>query len=473
MSVRRGSSRPASALAPIQSIAVLPLENFSRDPEQEYFADGMTEELITDLAQIGALRVISRTSVMTYKGTKKRVPEIGRELNVDAVLEGSVQRSGQRVRITAQLVRAATDQHLWAKSYERDLRDVLALQSEVAGEVAREIRAALTPEEKARLSRPRPLDPEVHELYLRGRYQLSKAASQEDIRKGINNFERALAKDPGYAPAYAGLADGWAALSDFYLPPWETMPKAGAAARKALELDETLAEAHASLGGVLFSYDWKWPEAEREFRRAIELNPGYAEAHHWYGISLIALGRQGEGITELRRARSLDPLSLPVNFDVGFGLFLARQSGEAVEQFRKVIEIEPAFAWAHVGLALANSALGRFDEAVTEAEEGIKLDDSPLMRATACGAIAIAGRRERARELLAELKEVSKTRYVCPYEIGVVHLNLGERDEAFRYLEQGFRDRSICMPLTKIDPRLDSVRSDPRYIDLVKRLAFP
>jgi serine/threonine protein kinase/tetratricopeptide (TPR) repeat protein len=458
--------------APIRSIAVLPLDNFSKDPDQEYFADGMTEELITDLSQIGSLRVISRTSAMTYKGTKKRVPEIGRELGVDAVLEGSVQKSGGRVRITAQLVRAATDQHLWAKSYERDLRDVLALQTEVARAVAGEIRATLTPTERARLNGARPVDPEVQDLYLQGRYHLNQAGEPE-IRKAIACFEQVLEKEPGNARACSGIADAWLSLSDFYVPPWEAMPKARDAARKAVALDETLAEAHASLGAVLFNYDWKWAEAEAEFRRAIGLNAGYAEAHHWYGNELVWVGRTEEGLAEIELAVRLDPRALFLGFDAGLDYFVARKNEQALDQFRRLVAIDPGFGWAHTGLGLAFQQLGQPAQAAAEAEKGIALDDSPLMQATACGVLAASGERDRAREVLARLVEVSRTRYLCPYEIGIVHLNLGDRDAAYRSFEKGFHDRSICMPLMKFDPRLDSIRSDPRYLDLVRRMGFP
>jgi serine/threonine-protein kinase len=461
-----------AASGPIQSIAVLPLENFSHDPEQEYFADGMTEELITNLAQIGSLRVISRTSAMAYKGTKKRVPEIGRELNVDAVLEGSVQRAGQRVRITAQLVRVATDQHLWARSYERDLKDVLGLQSDVAQAVAREVRAAVTPEERARLARARPVDPEVHELYLQGRQHVSMSVEKE-LRSAIALFERGLAKDPNDARCWAGLADAWAGLSDLYLPPMEAMPKAREAAQKALRLDDSLSDAHASLGFVYTTYDWKWAEAEEELRRALELNPGYAVAHDWYGWLLAALGRRTECSRESRLARELDPLSPMLQSDAGWVAMVSRQPDEAIGPLRRAIEIEPAFGLAHATLAIVNAQKGLRSDALAEARKAQEVDHSLLVLAMTGGAIAIAGDKTGAREVLERLKEISKTRYVCPYEVGVIYVCLGEKDEAFRWLEKGYEARSACMPFTKVDPRLDPIRSDPRYADLLRRLAFP
>ena len=468
-------SRILGGAAPgrIQSLAVLPLENLSRDPEQNYFADGMTEALITDLAQIRSLRVISRTSVMGYRATKKPLPQIGRELNVDAVLEGSVQRSGGRVRITAQLIEASTDRHVWAKSYERDLRDVLSLQSEVAQAVAGEIQAAVTPAEKSRLAKARPVDPAVHELDLRGRYQLNNAASEQDIRKAIGLFQQSLTKDPGDAPAHVGLAYGYASLTDFYLPPRETMPPARAAAIRALELDETLADAHVALGFIHTAYDWEWSAAEKEFRRALELAPNFADAHDGYSSYLTVVGRSEEAMAEIRRARELDPLSVSIHSNALVNLFMLKRYAEALERGRMIFELDPNNGFAHTQLALVYVQLGRRSEAISEAEKGIQSFDSPLNHATAGTVLAAVGERDRARRLLADLMEVSKKRYVCPFEIGIIHLGLGEKDEAFRWLEKGYQDRSICMQYAKQDPRLTPLHGDPRYEDLMRRLAFP
>jgi TolB-like protein/Tfp pilus assembly protein PilF len=464
-------SRGATS-GPIQAIAVLPLENFSRDPEQEYFADGMTEELITELAQIRSLRVISRTSAMAYKGTKKQIPEIGRELHVDAVLEGSVQRAGQRVRVTAQLVRAGTDEHIWAKSYERDLKDILSLQNEVAKAVALEVQAAVTPQEQARLASARAVDPEVHELYLRGRQHVNMGVEKE-LREGIKLFEQALAKDPRDARSWAGLADAWAGLSDFYVPPREAMPKAKEAAEKALQLDDSLADAHTSLGNILMSYDWKWAEAEQQFRRALELNPGYAPAHDLYGTFLALMGRKSEWPKESRLAIELDPLSPLVHNDMGWNAMLSRQPDEAIAPLRRAIEIEPSFGLPRACLAITLAQKGLSSEAVAEARKASEVDDSPLVLASAAGATALAGDRVRARQMLERLNEITRTRWVCPYEVGVIYVYLGEKDEAFRRLEMGYEARSVCMPLLKMDPRLDPIRSDPRYADLFRRLGFP
>jgi serine/threonine-protein kinase len=455
----------------IQSLAVLPLANFSRDPEQEYFADGMTEELITNLSQISSLRVISRTSVMAYKSTKKSLPEIGRELKVDGVLEGSVERAGNRVRITTQLIEASTDRHLWARSYERDLADVLTLQSEVAQAVAHEVKAAVTPEEQARLTQAKPVDPEVHELYLKGRQHVGMGVEPE-IQAGIALFQRALAKNPQDARSWAGLADAWSGLSDYYLPPREVMPKAKEAAQKALQLDDSLAEAHASLGNIYLMYEWKWSDAERELQRAIALNPGYAPAHDWYGSLRACLGRRAEWAKESHLAQELDPLSPIVHFDAGMNAFLSRQPDDAIASFRKAIEIEPGFDAAHAWLALPYVQKGLYPDALREARL-VKLEGSPFAFATAGGVMATAGDKEGARDALRRIEEFSKTRYVCPYEIGLIHLGLGNKDEALRWLEKGYEVRSQCIPGLKVDPRVDPIRSDPRYTDLVKRLAFP
>ena len=469
--LRNRLSRASSSVG-IQSLAVLPLQNLSRDPEQEYFADGMTEELITDLAQIRSLRVISRTSIMGYKGTTKPLPQIGRELGVDGILEGSVQRAGNRVKITAQLIEAKSDRHLWAKSYERDLAEVLSLQSEVARSVAGEVQAALTPQEQARLEGKRLVDPEVYELYLKGRERFSMGV-EKDLREAIALFEQAIARDPRDARSWAGVADSWASLSDFYVPPREAMPKAREAAETALRLDDSLADAHASLALVLTMYEWKWAEAEEEYRLALERNPGYAAAHDGYAMLLMSLGRNGEWPPKSLQARSLDPLSPMFQGNAGWDFIMSRQPGEAVPVLRRAIELEPAYGIAHALLGLAYAQLGQRSEALAAAHKASEVDDSLLTAATAGGAIAIAGDGAGARAVLAKLEKQSQTRYVCPYEVGVIHLMLGEKDEAFRLLEKGYEVRSSCMPFLKVDPRLDSIRSDPRFADLMRRLAFP
>ena len=470
--VRARLARPSRPPGSTRSVAVLPLANFSRDPEQEFFADGMTEELITDLAQIRSLNVISRTSVMGYKGTKKTIPQIARELNVDSVLEGSVERAGNRVRITAQLIDAPSDRHLWAKSYDGDARDVLALQGQVAQAVATEVQAAITPQEASRLQQPRTVDPQVHELYLRGRQHLSQGVEKE-YREAIALFEQALAKDPHDARSWAGIADSWALMSDFYLRPMEAMPKAEEAARKALALDDTLADAHSSLATVDTFYEYNWAEADKEFRRALELNPGYAPARDTYGVYLACMGRFAESERESGRARELDPMSPFVYANAGYNATLARKPDTGIAPFQRSLELDPTFAFARAGLAMAYRYKGMPAQARVEARKASESEDSPLVLATAAGILAMVGETGRAREIATRLDEISKTRWVCPYEVGVIHLYLGERDVALGLLEKGYAVHSACMPLTKTDPRLDPLRSEPRFQELLRQLAFP
>jgi serine/threonine-protein kinase len=455
----------------IQSLAVLPLTNLSRDPDQEYFADGMTEALITDLAQISGLRVISRTSVMMYNGAQKPLPQIGKELNVEAVLVGSVQTSGTRVLVTTQLVHAASDRHLWAKSYERDLKDVLSLQREIARTVLAEVRVALSPDEAARLAKAHPVDPEVHELYLRGRFHFNKGI-EDGLEKGIEYFDQALAKAPTYAPAHAGLAASYGALSDLYRAPVEVLPKAKAAAQRALELDEGLAEAHVSLGTVHFLWDRDWAGAERELKRAIELKPSSSDAHAWYALLLTTLGRHDEAVAESRKAQQYDPFSLWANESAGMAHFYARQFDQAIVEWRKAVEIEAHRGGALAGVAISHAAAGRKTEALAAAEKAIQVDEGPFVLANAGAVYARWGDQAQARRILSELDEIAKRRYVCPYPVSIVHLMLGEKDKTFALLERGFQERSACMVWTKIDPQLDPLRSDPRYTDLIRRLGF-
>jgi TolB-like protein/Tfp pilus assembly protein PilF len=469
-----GSSARALARAghPIVSLAVLPLQNLSRDPEQEYFSDGMTDELITNLARIGALRVISRTSAMSYKGTKKPLSAVARELGVDAIIEGSVMRSGEKVRITAQLIHGATDRHLWAESYQRDLRDVLSMQSEVARVIAGEIAAKITPQEEKRLAAARPVNPEAHELYLKGRYELNKQ-TEASLRKAIEDFRKAIEKDPGFAPAYAGLADSYSFLRSTYAAPKDVMPQAREAARKALELDDTLAEAHVSMGLTLFFYDFDWAGAEKELKRAIGLKPNLADAHDAYATFLAGMNRSAEAVAEIERARRLDPLSLLILSDAAWVFYCVRQYDRAIEESRKAIELDPNFWPGHTFLGLAYEKMGRFSEAVAELEKARKLDDSPTIYEMLGGAYAAWGKKEEAKKVLTELTERSSRRYVCPYEVATIYAGLGERDAAFEWLGKAVEARADCVPWIKPDPKIDPLRSDPRYAALLRRVGLP
>jgi TolB-like protein/Tfp pilus assembly protein PilF len=456
----------------IRSLAVLPLQNLSRDRSQDFFAEGMTDELITDLGQIGALRVTSQTSVMQYENTRKTVPQIARELGVDAVVEGSVLQSQGRVRISADLVDARLDRHLWARSYERDLRDVLSLQDEVARAIADQIRVELTPEEHAQLTRQRPVDPEAFQNYLRGQHFLNAATSEEDIRTAMSYFQATLARDPGSAFGHAGLANANEALADFYRAPREVIPVAEAEAAKALAVDNSLADAHAALGWAKFIYDWDWPVAEREFKRAIELNPGLAIAHDDYANFLLSFGRFDQSFAESRRATELDPLSVLVNMNRGFYYFMARDYNRAIEQEQRTLHFQPDCPNCDATLAMAYAEKGDKPHALVEAHKADRYSDSPLVRAEAGRVFAISGDRADAERLAGELVELTKKRFICPYEIATTYVGLGQIDEAFRWLEKGYQQRSVCMIFLKVDPRLDSIRGDPRYAALMNKVGF-
>jgi eukaryotic-like serine/threonine-protein kinase len=458
----------------IRSLAVLPLENLARDQDQEYFADGMTEALITTLAQIGALRVVSRTSAMQWKGVRRSLPEIARALRVDAVVEGTVARAGDRVRITAQLIEASTDRHLWARSYDRPMTDILDLQGEVAREIAEEIRIQLTPREEARLRKTGRVDPRAYEAYLRGRYHWNRR-TKEAIEKGILAFQEAIAADPRYAQAYAGLAQAYDTLGTYYfLAPEEAFAKAESAAARALELDDSLPEAHVARGGVLMSHLWDWPGAEEEFRRAIALDPNHAGAYHWYTDLLSAMGRPDEAYASILRAVELDPLSLTINMTVGAALFYARRYDEAIEQQRKTLELDPTFAPAHRSLGGAYEQKGMYEEAIKEFREATSLSGDLGGPALLAHVYALSGRGDEARRQLAQMiEEETKGRYRSPYSVAAVHVALGERDEAFAWLDRAFlaRDRGMCW--LKASPRLDPLRIDPRFSVLLRRMKFP
>jgi len=456
------------------SIAVLPLDNLSGDPAQEYFADGMTEALITDLAQISALRVISRTSVMHYKGANKPLPEIAEALNVDAVVEGSVQRVGERVKITAQLIEAATDRHLWAKSYERELRDILALQNEVARAVADEIKVKLTPQAQARLTSTRQVNSEAHEAYLKGRYFWNKR-TKEGLMKSIEYFEQAIKKDPVYAPAYAGLADSYSMLGNQgYLPPRAAFPKAEAAAMRALEIDDSLAEAHNSLAVVRHIYEWDLlATAEREYKRGIELNPGYATTHQWYALYLSHMGRLDEAIAEIKRAQELDPLSLIINSVVGLIFYYARQYDQAIEQCRKTLEMEPNFWVAHYFLSQAYVQKRMYEEAIAESQKALGLNGGlPVSVGTLGYAHAISRNKGEAQKLLEELIKQSQGRLGISFHIAEIYTGLGDKEKAFEWLHKAFDERSDQLLNLKVDPIFDSLRSDSRFTKLLKKVGL-
>jgi TolB-like protein/DNA-binding winged helix-turn-helix (wHTH) protein/Tfp pilus assembly protein PilF len=465
--------RSRGASPAIRSVAVLPLENLSGDASEEYFADGMTDQLIATLGRISALRVISRTSVMGYKGARKPLPQIARELNVDAVIEGTITRSGGHVRITAQLIEGAFDKHLWAQSYDGDLRDTLALQSQVARAIAEEIRVNIQPQEQAALKNVKPVNPEAYEAYLKGRYFWNKRTA-DGLNKAKAYFGEAVARAPDYAQAYSGLADTYALLGDWQygvMASREALPAAKAAAIKALELDNGLGEAHTSLGFALSGFDWDWASAEKEFRRAIDLNPGYATAHHWYAWHLSLMGRHGEAIAEMRKARSLDPLSLIINTDLAEILLIAHFYDESLQQSRRTIDIDPAFALAHNQLAEAYLQKHMRDDAITEFQKAVQLSEgSPICTANLARAYAAAGRSAEATQLLTALKQRANPAYSNATEIAMVYAAVGEKTQAMTWLERGYDER--FNPGVLLRPGFDPLRGDPRFQAMVNRVGL-
>jgi serine/threonine protein kinase/tetratricopeptide (TPR) repeat protein len=462
---KRTLSRPDAPH--IESLAVLPLVNLSGDPQQEYFADGMTEELITSLGKVAPLRVISRTSVMQYKQTRKPLPTIATELNVDAVVEGSVMRSGNRVRITAQLIEARADRHLWAETYERDASDVLALQSDVAQAIAGQIQAKLTPLEHQLLTSAKSVNPAAHEAYLRGRYHWSQM-TEEELKKARAYFEQAIEIDPNYAPPYAGLADYYA--ESYELPFQIGLQKARQYAEKALSLDETLAEAHLSLGNIQY-HEWNWQEAQREFQRTLELNPSNAEAHRRYSFYLSALGRRQESWGEIQSAQELDPLSVSVAASMGWVAYFARDYDLAIMQCKKVLNINPKNVDGYECLGLSYLAKGMYDQAVAACLKATTLSEADPDRMVCLGqAYAASGKTVEARRLLQELSQTSKRRNVPPYFFALLHAGLDEKDEAFVCLEESYRERDPYLVWLKVSPAADALRTDSRFDQLVRKV---
>jgi TolB-like protein/Flp pilus assembly protein TadD len=461
----------------IESLAVLPLANLSADPQQEYFADGMTDELITDLSQIGALRVSSRTSTMRYKATKKSVPEIARELDVDAVVEGAVLRVGDRIRITAQLVRAATDKQLWASSYERDLRDVLALQGDVARAIAGEVGVRLTPEEHSRLTRTKSVDPDAYEAYLKGQFYMTRSTAP-DTQRSLEYFQEAVAKQPDYARAWAAIASAYVRLAGSAytaLPPKEAFPKAKAAAMRAVTLDPSLSEPYAFLGWASFVFDWDWTTAESQYRRAIRLNPNDAAAHQNYALFLARMGRFDEAVREVKRRRELDPLSLGGNVDVGSVLHMARRDEEAIPWFRRVIEMDSSFPRAHWGLGLSLVQQRKYDDAIAELRRAVDLSGGGggVMLGSLGYAYAVANHRSEALGIAESLKESSTRQYVPPAAVALVYSGLGDTEQAVRWLGKAEEVRDPWITSLKIEPMFDPLRSDPRFLDLLRRVGLP
>jgi TolB-like protein/DNA-binding winged helix-turn-helix (wHTH) protein/Flp pilus assembly protein TadD len=462
--------------ANLSSLVVLPMENLSGDKEQDYFADGMTDELIASLAKIRSLRVISRSTAMAYKGTHKPLSQIASELNVNAVVEGTVMRVGNRVRITAELVQVSTDRHLWAETYESQIGDVLTLQNRVSSAIVDEIRINLTPDEKKRLAKNPSVSAEAYEDYLKGRYYWNKR-SGEGFVKAIRYFEDATRRDPQYALAFAGLADCYGIIgATIYgsIPAAEAAPKAKAAAVRALQIDPSLAEAQTSLATAQFNYDWDWAGAAEGFRRAIQLDPTYATAYQRYSLYSIAMGRFDDSLEQIKKARDLEPLSISINASLGWRLYLARDYDRSIAQLRDTLEMDPSYEWAHLTLGQAYEEKGQYDLALEELQRAVEISNSsPLMISALAHAYALSGNHSESRKRLAQLDALSKQQYVSPFYVAIVYLGLGNNELAMSWLQKAYADRSNGLVFLKVEPELDPLRSDPRFISLLHKLNFP
>ncbi len=456
-------------------IAVLPFANISPSPSDEYFSDGMTEELIATLSRIRNLGVIARTSVIRYKGLTKPVVEIGRELNVGTVLEGSVRVAGKKLRITAQLIDAGTEEHLWSETYDRNLEDAFSIQSEIAKRIARALKVRVLQSETLRLEKKATGIPEAYSLYFKGRHSLN-TRTEKGLKDAIQKFESSIKRDPKFALAYTGLADAYSILASYsleYVPPKEGFPKAKTAAERALSLDDHLAEAHASLGLVKFYYEWDWNGAEAEFKKALELNPGYAQAHQYYADFVKSFGRFDEALEEMKKALTLDPLSYSINTGIGHVLYLSRQYDLAVDQYRKVVESDPSFVPARLWFGRPYLQKGMFKEAIEQVEEAVKLShETTVSLATLAQAFAAAGRIADAKKLLDKLLTRGTEQYVPSYWIALVYTSMGNKDEAMKYLERAFLERSSWLVWANVEPRFDALRSDERFASLLARIGF-
>ena len=464
------SSRPQ-----IRSLAVLPLQNLSGDPSQDYVADGMTEELIGRLSRIHGLRVISRTSSMRFKNTQLSVPEIAKMLAVDAIIEGSLVQEGHQVRVHAQLIRAATDEHIWAGEYQRDYQGILEVEAEVAGNIVQQIALNLTPEERARLASRPSVNPEAYENYLRGRYYFSQR-TEDALHKSIASFQQAITSDPAYAPAYSGLAEAYAMLGfRGGLPSKDALSGAKKAALKAIELDNSLAEPHACLAFIAETYDWDWRGAEREYKQALELNPGYAQAHNWYAGYLTYTGRFNEGIAEAMRARELDPLSLPLNNALAGRLLAGARYDEALRQVQQTLELDDHFAPAHQTLGWVYLHGGKQNEAIREFQNALGLSgaaDTDIQLDLGF-AYAVSGKQEEARKILVKLEQMHQQGVAPSASVAVLYGALGESTEAFAWLEKAYEERDPQLTYLKAGRRFEPLRKDPRFGQFVRRVGLP
>jgi len=462
-----------SGKAGISSIAVLPFANESDDPNAEYLSDGISESLINSLSQLPGLKVIARSSSFQYKGKEADIQDVAQALGVEAVLTGRVLQRGDGLVISVELVDARDKTQMWGEQYDRKMSDLLAIQREIAREITDKLKPKVSGED-TRLAKHNTESNDAYQLYLKGRFYWNKR-TEEALKRSIEYFGQAIEKDPGFALAYAGLADCYVVPANRQ-PPREAMPKAKSAALRALELDETLAEAHASLARVLAAYDWDWANAEKEYKRAIELSPRYATAHQWYGGCLEAMGRSNEAIAERKRALELDPLSLVINFELGLAFYYTRDYDRAIEQFQKTVELDQNFPPVHAFLPAAYEQKGMHSEAIAEFKKAIPLkgaSEVTYLRAGLGYAYAVLGKKGEARRLLDELKHRSTQEYVPAPNIALIYAGLGEKDQAFAWLDKGYKDRSFQMQWIEIEPRWDSLRSDARFQDLMRRVGLP
>jgi len=456
----------------ISSIVVLPFANKSDDPNAEYLSDGISESLINSLSQLPGLKVIASSSTFKYKGKDVDPQEVANALGVEAVLTGRVLQRGDGLIINVELVNASDRTQMWGEQYDRKMSDLLAIQREIAHEIVEKLKLKVSGEEKGRAKHYTESN-EAYQLYLKGRFYWNKRTA-EALKKSIEYFNQAIDKDPRFALAYAGLADCYVVPGNG-LPPREAMPKAKAAAMRAVELDDTLAEAHASLGRIFAAYDWDWTSAEKEYKRAIELNPRYAVAHQWYGGYLTVMGRGDEAIAERKRAVELEPLSPTINFELGLAFYYARDYDQAIEQFQKTLEVDQNFPAAHNFLPAAYEQKGMYSEAITEFKKAIPLTGKgewTLSKAGLGHVYAVTGKKSEARTLLDELKRASARKYVPANSIALIYAGLGEQDQAFAWLDKAYEQRAFQMQWIKIDPRWDSLRSDPRFPDLMRRIGL-
>ncbi|HKV82008.1 MAG TPA: tetratricopeptide repeat protein [Candidatus Sulfotelmatobacter sp.] len=464
-----------ASLPKIKSLAVLPLQNLSGDPSQDYVADGTTEELIGQLSRIHSLRVTSRTSSMHFKNSQLPMREIAKMLGVDVILEGSLIREGSQVRIHAQLIRAATDEHIWTGEYQREYRSLLEMQDQVTRSIVEQINLNLTPEDRARLASTHPVAPEAHESYLKGLYYFNQRTA-DGLNKSIASFQQAIAKDSGYAPAYSGLAEAYAMLGfRGGFPSKDALSRAKTAAQKAIELDNALAEPHASLAFIAETHEWDWATAEREYKRALELNPDDAQARNWYAGYLTYTGRFDDGTSEARRARDLDPLSLPINNALAGRLLAGGHYDEALRQAQETLELDGHFAPAHQSLGWVYLHTGRQDEAIREFQNALKLagtDDTDLQLDLGF-AYAVSGKRDEARRILARMEKLHEQGIVPSGSIAILHGALGESNDAFAWLEKAYEERDPQLTYIKAGRRFEPLRKDPRFKQLVRRVGLP